>query len=195
MLPLASLTPVQLAVSMVVLSSTFLRPSHQVHFSLILFYRRAAFTHQNGLDAQKLNAQFATLSGSSSCTPGQNACVRGAFAQCVAGTFVTTPCAGGLTCVALPLVNSPGTRYVTHRNRFRVADRWLEQHYLRHPSRCCYPYCCDRCHWWDLWLNVVLRYLICCIILMTSTPHLDGVDGIAKYKDLRPLLHGCELLR
>jgi len=71
--------------------------------------RRAAFTKQNGLDAQKLNAKFQTLSTSSSCTSGENACINGDFAQCSNGKFVTTPCAGGLKCLALPLVNSPGT--------------------------------------------------------------------------------------
>jgi len=71
--------------------------------------KRASFTLQNGKDAQKLNAQFETLSASSSCTSGQNACVQGQFSQCVDGKFVSTPCSGGLTCVALPLVNSPGT--------------------------------------------------------------------------------------
>ncbi|KAJ3527448.1 hypothetical protein NM688_g8125 [Phlebia brevispora] len=70
---------------------------------------RASFTLQNGIDAQQLNAQFASLTASSPCTPGQNACVGGQFAQCVNGQFISTPCAGGLTCVALPLVNSPGT--------------------------------------------------------------------------------------
>lgn len=42
-------------------------------------------------------------------TAGENACVDGSFAQCVGSSFVLTPCAGGLTCVALPLVNSAGT--------------------------------------------------------------------------------------
>ncbi|KAI0695703.1 hypothetical protein BC835DRAFT_1414672 [Cytidiella melzeri] len=71
--------------------------------------KRATFTLQNGQDAQKLNAEFATLTASSSCTAGQNACVQGQFSQCVNGKFVSFPCSGGLTCVALPLVNSPGT--------------------------------------------------------------------------------------
>ena len=75
-----------------------------------LVEKRASFTLQNGLDAQKLNAQFATLSADAPCTAGQSACVQGAFAQCVNGKFVTSPCSGGLTCLALPLVNSPGTR-------------------------------------------------------------------------------------
>ena len=73
-------------------------------------WERAAFTLQNGLDAQALNAQFQTLSAGSACTPGESACVGGAFAQCVNGAFISTPCAGGLSCVALPLVNKPGTR-------------------------------------------------------------------------------------
>ncbi|KAK7693777.1 hypothetical protein QCA50_003349 [Cerrena zonata] len=71
--------------------------------------RRAAFTLQNGKDAQALNAKFKGLSASSACTSGENACINGAFAQCANGKFVTFPCAGGLTCVALPLVNSKGT--------------------------------------------------------------------------------------
>ena len=74
--------------------------------------KRAAFTLQNGLDAQALNAKFQTLSATSPCTSGENACIQGAFAQCSNGQFVSFPCSGGLTCVALPLVNSPGTRYV-----------------------------------------------------------------------------------
>lgn len=74
--------------------------------------RRSSFTLKNGQDAQALNKKFASLSPSSKCTSGEVACVQGAFAQCVNGKFVTTPCSGGLTCVALPLVNSPGTRFV-----------------------------------------------------------------------------------
>jgi hypothetical protein len=67
------------------------------------------FALQNGKDAQKLNAQFAALTPSSSCTSGENACVDGGFAQCVGGKFVITQCGATLTCAALPLVNSPGT--------------------------------------------------------------------------------------
>ena len=40
---------------------------------------------------------------------GQNGCVSGGFAQCVDGKFVVTQCSPPLICVALPLVNSPGT--------------------------------------------------------------------------------------
>ncbi|KAF9499644.1 hypothetical protein BDN71DRAFT_1441801 [Pleurotus eryngii] len=68
-----------------------------------------SFKAQNGRDAQALNAQFASLTPSSSCQDGAQACVDGAFAQCVGGKFVLSPCAATLTCAALPLVNKPGT--------------------------------------------------------------------------------------
>lgn len=67
------------------------------------------FKAQNKVDAQKLNKQFAALTADSSCTDGQNACVQGQFAQCAGGKFMLTPCSESLMCVALPLVNSPGT--------------------------------------------------------------------------------------
>ncbi|KAI0662442.1 hypothetical protein C8Q70DRAFT_908839 [Cubamyces menziesii] len=73
------------------------------------FYRRASFTLQNGEDAIALNQKFATLNANSPCSTGEDACIGTAFAQCVNGKFVTTTCAGGLVCAALPLVNSPGT--------------------------------------------------------------------------------------
>ncbi len=41
-------------------------------------------------------------------TAGEVACVQGAFAQCVSGKFVTTPCGNGATCAAVPL-NRGGT--------------------------------------------------------------------------------------
>ncbi|KAJ6591633.1 hypothetical protein DFH09DRAFT_1417541 [Mycena vulgaris] len=69
----------------------------------------SGFKLQNGLDAQKLNSQFKTLTSSSSCTDGEQACVGTAFAQCVSGSFVLTPCSAGTICAALPLVNKPGT--------------------------------------------------------------------------------------
>jgi hypothetical protein len=73
--------------------------------------RRAAFTLQNGLDAQALNKKFQGLTASSPCTDGEQACVQGQFAQCVGGAFQLTPCAAPLQCFALPLDNKPGTRY------------------------------------------------------------------------------------
>ncbi|KIJ32323.1 hypothetical protein M422DRAFT_783466 [Sphaerobolus stellatus SS14] len=71
--------------------------------------KRAAFTQQNGLDAQALNRQFQSLTADSPCTSGQNACVGTQFAQCTNGKFVPFDCAATLMCAALPLVNSPGT--------------------------------------------------------------------------------------
>ncbi|KAA1475559.1 hypothetical protein DENSPDRAFT_883653 [Dentipellis sp. KUC8613] len=67
------------------------------------------FQLQNGKDAQKLNASFKSLSASSSCTSGQEACIDGSFAQCDNGKFVVTQCGAGTTCIALPLVNKAGT--------------------------------------------------------------------------------------
>jgi len=71
--------------------------------------RRAAFTHQNGLDAQALNRKFQDLTASSACTTGETACVNGQLAQCVGNTFALSSCSASLQCVALPLVNKPGT--------------------------------------------------------------------------------------
>ncbi|KAK0452076.1 uncharacterized protein EV420DRAFT_690943 [Desarmillaria tabescens] len=67
------------------------------------------FQKQNGEDAKTLNAQFASLTASSPCTDGDQACVNGGFAQCVGGQFTITQCAGGTQCFALPLVNKAGT--------------------------------------------------------------------------------------
>lgn len=71
--------------------------------------KRASFTLQNGLDAQKLNAQFATLTASSPCTEGTSSCVNGQFAQCSGGKLALSQCAAGTQCFALPLVNDVGT--------------------------------------------------------------------------------------
>ncbi|KAF5391633.1 hypothetical protein D9757_002461 [Collybiopsis confluens] len=40
---------------------------------------------------------------------GQDTCVDGAFSQCVDSKFMMTPCASGLSCFALLLLNSNGT--------------------------------------------------------------------------------------
>ncbi|KAJ7480126.1 hypothetical protein B0H11DRAFT_1916261 [Mycena galericulata] len=71
------------------------------------FGRRASFDLANwpGRDCTK----FATLTPTSACTTGQDACVNQQFAQCVSDAFVLQPCAGGTICAALPLVNSAGT--------------------------------------------------------------------------------------
>ncbi|PCH33264.1 hypothetical protein WOLCODRAFT_147366 [Wolfiporia cocos MD-104 SS10] len=82
-------------------SSTLARPSY--------LPRDSSFLQLNGEEAIALNAQFKTLTATSSCTDGTSACVNGEFAQCVSGNFVLTSCGSGLTCAALPLVNSAGT--------------------------------------------------------------------------------------
>lgn len=69
---------------------------------------------QNALAAQKLNASFKSLTTSSACTVGDEACIGGAFAQCApsaagGGAWVTTACGAGETCVALPLQLNSGT--------------------------------------------------------------------------------------
>jgi hypothetical protein len=70
----------------------------------------SGFQQQNGKDAQALNVQFATLTEGTPCTPGFVACVNGKFAQCPFGTVqISTACAGGTKCLALPLVNKAGT--------------------------------------------------------------------------------------
>ncbi|EPT01271.1 hypothetical protein FOMPIDRAFT_1023366 [Fomitopsis schrenkii] len=69
----------------------------------------SSFLQSNGEQAQQQNAQFATLSASSSCTEGSVACVGGEFAQCVNGAFTLQSCASTLSCFALPLVNKAGT--------------------------------------------------------------------------------------
>jgi hypothetical protein len=71
--------------------------------------RQQPFSKDNGLKAQALNKEFDKLTPNSKCTDGENACVKGAFAQCVGTKFQTSACAGGTECFALPLVNKPGT--------------------------------------------------------------------------------------
>ncbi|KAJ3894925.1 hypothetical protein GG344DRAFT_39910 [Lentinula edodes] len=74
--------------------------------------RRDATALQNGQDAISLNAQYKTLSATSSCTSGENSCVTGKFAQCVNGKFVLQSCATGTICAAIPL-DSPSTGTLT----------------------------------------------------------------------------------
>ncbi|KAH9160848.1 hypothetical protein EDB89DRAFT_1862179 [Lactarius sanguifluus] len=83
--------------------------SSPTFLSFLFLNRRVAFTLQNGLDAQALNQKFRSLTPDSSCTDGENACVNGQLGQCVGGEFVLFLCSTPLQCVALPLVNKPGT--------------------------------------------------------------------------------------
>ncbi|KAF8213669.1 hypothetical protein K438DRAFT_1902637 [Mycena galopus ATCC 62051] len=71
--------------------------------------RRASFDLANGQAAIALNAQFATLTPTSACTAGEDACVNQQFAQCVNGAFVLQACAATTVCAALPQVGVAGT--------------------------------------------------------------------------------------
>ncbi|KAH6909487.1 hypothetical protein BKA70DRAFT_1276300 [Coprinopsis sp. MPI-PUGE-AT-0042] len=68
---------------------------------------------ENALQAQKLNAKFSTIKTTDSCQGSDQACVNGAFAQCVQGKWaVHAPCASNLRCYALPLVLKQGVALV-----------------------------------------------------------------------------------
>jgi len=69
----------------------------------------SGFQLSNGNAAQKLNAQFDSLTPDSPCTVGEDACVNAEFAECVNGKFVLQPCSPSLKCYALPLILKPGT--------------------------------------------------------------------------------------
>jgi hypothetical protein len=66
-----------------------------------------AIQRQNGLDAQRLDAQKVNTRAGDSCTA--TTCAGNELGQCVNGSIVTTPCGSGLICAVLPLVNAPGT--------------------------------------------------------------------------------------
>ncbi|KAJ4477445.1 hypothetical protein J3R30DRAFT_3291536 [Lentinula aciculospora] len=84
---------------------------------------------QNGEDAIKLNSQFASLTSTSSCTNGEQACVGGGFAQCVGSTFQITQCSGGTQCFALPLVNKAGTvRFFFHQLELLITSSCLSSY-------------------------------------------------------------------
>ncbi|KAG6821109.1 hypothetical protein H0H93_006448 [Arthromyces matolae] len=72
----------------------------------------ASVQMQNGLDAQKANANFTMIGVNDSCEDGAQACINSDFAQCVSGSWVLEPCAAGLQCFVVPLVNSAGTSMV-----------------------------------------------------------------------------------
>jgi hypothetical protein len=69
----------------------------------------ASFILQNGLDAQKENAEASTRNADSPCKEGEATCVGSAFGQCVGGKFVLTPCPATLECFVLPLLKKAGT--------------------------------------------------------------------------------------
>jgi len=72
------------------------------------------------MDTVKLNNRFMSLTETSPCTTG-SACINGQFAQCVNGQYVLSACTPGLTCAAVPLVNSLGTRVTCTKHADLVA--------------------------------------------------------------------------
>ncbi|KIP07371.1 hypothetical protein PHLGIDRAFT_422345 [Phlebiopsis gigantea 11061_1 CR5-6] len=90
----------------------FTYPSTLLAVGTVLLSARGAptsFQTTNALAAQKLNAQFASLTLNDTCADGAQACVQGAFSNCIGGKWLAQQCAGGTTCVVLPLVNKEGT--------------------------------------------------------------------------------------
>lgn len=72
-----------------------------------------SIVRQNALEAQQLNVKFSSVKATDSCQGNEQACVNGAFAQCVQGKWtVHAPCAGNLQCFALPLVLKQGVALV-----------------------------------------------------------------------------------
>ncbi|KAG9019421.1 hypothetical protein FRB90_002573 [Tulasnella sp. 427] len=62
--------------------------------------------YQNGLDAQAMNAKFATMCVQDPCSAGEMACIQDGFAQCVHGSWQVVRCPDALICVALPALGS-----------------------------------------------------------------------------------------
>jgi len=63
----------------------------------------------NGQQALVLNCQFQSLQLSDPCNTGDTACIQGATATCVNGTWQTLPCPSSKSCFALPNVRTNGT--------------------------------------------------------------------------------------
>ncbi|KAF8804694.1 hypothetical protein BYT27DRAFT_7008651, partial [Phlegmacium glaucopus] len=71
------------------------------------------FIKQDGLAAQKMNAEFATIKPTDPCQDGQMACVNSSFAQCVGTQWKLSPCSfADLSCYALPRGDKPGLSLV-----------------------------------------------------------------------------------
>ncbi|CCM01221.1 uncharacterized protein FIBRA_03269 [Fibroporia radiculosa] len=69
----------------------------------------AATYLKNGQDAQRLNAEFASLNANDTCLSGQRACISGSYAQCVRGLWKTENCTASEQCYALPATVRNGT--------------------------------------------------------------------------------------
>jgi len=88
----------------------------------------------NADDAEALQKKFESFKPDQKCSPNETACINGQFAKCtdtaVGGSvkqiFSLQPCAAGLECFVLPLVNSRGTSITCdteedRANRFKQA--------------------------------------------------------------------------
>ncbi|TFK70790.1 hypothetical protein BDN72DRAFT_794763 [Pluteus cervinus] len=64
---------------------------------------------QNGLQAQELNAIFATFNLTDTCTTGDVSCINGATASCVGGAWQAKSCTAPQQCFVLPSTISAGT--------------------------------------------------------------------------------------
>ncbi|KAF8480147.1 hypothetical protein DFH94DRAFT_740652 [Russula ochroleuca] len=63
----------------------------------------------NGQQALVLNCQFQSLQLNDPCNSGDTACIQGATATCVNGTWQALPCPSSKSCFALPEVRTNGT--------------------------------------------------------------------------------------
>lgn len=81
----------------------------------------------NADDADALEKKFKSFKPDQKCTPNEIACIGGKFAKCTESQkFSIQPCAAGLKCFVLPLVNSRGTSITCdteedRANRFKQA--------------------------------------------------------------------------
>lgn len=66
---------------------------------------------KNGQEAQRLNAEYMTLSADDTCVELQKGCVDDVPAQCIGGkwSLATTGCPDSQHCFALPSVRQSGT--------------------------------------------------------------------------------------
>ncbi|KAF9805687.1 hypothetical protein IEO21_08950 [Rhodonia placenta] len=69
----------------------------------------AATFYQNGLDAQMLNGEFASLNATSACNTTTSACIAGSLAQCERGSWKIEACPATEQCFALPALRGNGT--------------------------------------------------------------------------------------
>ncbi|TFY79106.1 hypothetical protein EWM64_g4905 [Hericium alpestre] len=115
-----------LSLSLFSAASAAVIPQRAVARQVSSSHSKRVDTAANADDAETLNNKFKTLTAGSACSGAESVCTSdGEFAQCANGVLVATPCAGGLTCAALPLVLSRGTS-VTCARPEDVTERLAE---------------------------------------------------------------------